>query len=393
MARAASRRICKVLVFAALGVIPTEAQTFTVLYSFTGSPDGASPASNLIGDGAGDLIGTTEDGGASGHGTVFRVNASGETVLYSFQGGRDGSLPEAGLIRDSVGNLFGTTLSGGNDDGTVYKLDTAGTETVLYRFSHAGGLYPAGGLTADSAGNLYGAAEYGGAHGLGTIYKLNGNGETVLHGFTGVGDGATPTEGLIRDAEGNLYGTTSGGGAFRWGTVFKLDAAGTETVLYSFTGGADGANPYSTLIRDAAGNLYGTAMHGGIVHGSTGFGVVFKLDPAGNQTVLYSFTGGADGAHPTFSLVQDADGNLYGTTESGGIGNGLSGPGDGVVFKVDTAGNETVLHSFTGGADGLQPEAALFRDSAGNLYGTTVAGGIVNGACEYGCGVVFKIAP
>src|SRR5271157_3231541 len=202
--------------------------------------------------------------------------------------------------------------------------------------------------------------------------------ESVLHSFPGSPDGANPYAGLVRDAQGNLYGTTVNGGAQAKGTVFKVDATGNETVLYSFTGaGGDGANPEAGLVPDAQGNLYGTTYAGG----ASNAGTVFKVDTTGNETVLYSFTGaGGDGAGPTGLLVRDAQGNLYGTTVFGGAS------GKGTVFKADATGNETVLYSFTGaGGDGANPEAGLVPDAQGNLYGTTDAGGASN------AGTVFKV--
>jgi uncharacterized repeat protein (TIGR03803 family) len=192
---------------------------------------------------------------------------------------------------------------------------------------------------------------------------------------------------------GNLYGTTISGGASGTGVVFKLSPAGTETVLYDFTGGADGAFPQGGLIRDAAGNLYGTTRSGGDTSAcaSQGCGVVFELircrsAPSGYDfRVLYTFTGGADGGNSQAGLVLDAGGNLYGTTAGGGS-SACSG-GCGVVFKLSPIGTETVLHSFTGGADGGIPAAGLTQDSAGNLYGTTFLGG------ASGNGVVFKLTP
>jgi uncharacterized repeat protein (TIGR03803 family) len=178
--------------------------------------------------------------------------------------------------------------------------------------------------------------------------------------------------------------------------VFRLSPSGSETVLYSFTGGADGANPSAGLVRDAAGNLYGTTFLGGVESGSCGgsCGVVFKLSPTGSETVLHSFTGGADGANPSAGLIQDAAGNLYGTTFLGGVESDSCGGSCGVVFKLSPTGSETVLHSFTGGADGAGPYAGLIQDAAGNLYGTTSEGG-ANSVCPLspGCGVVFRLAP
>ena len=187
----------------------------------------------------------------------------------------------------------------------------------------------------------------------------------MLHNFASPPKGASPYAGVIRDSAGNLYGTTFGGGTAGRGVVYKLDTAGHETVLYSFTGGADGGDPYAGVIRDSAGDLYGTTFGGG----AAGAGVVYKLDPADHETVLYSFTGGADGGNPYAGVIPDSAGDLYGTTFGGGAA------GAGVVYKLDPADHETVLYSFTGGADGGNPYAGVIPDSAGNLYGTTYGGG------------------
>ena len=374
--------------------------TFTVLYSFKNSPDGSGPYSSLIRDRAGNVYGTTAYGGLVGYGTVFKLDATGaETVLHSFTfGGADGSKPFGGLIRDAAGNFYGTTSDGGGIGcapygcGTVFKLDTTRHETVLYSFTGgADGRNPYAGLVRDPAGNLYGTTFYGGGsnncgQGCGTVFKLDAMGvQTVLHSFTGPPDGNWPLGSLILDAAGNLYGTTSWGGSSSnctagCGTVFKLDATGAETVLYSFTGGADGARPASELIRDAAGNFYGTTQYGGAGRCRDGCGTVFKLDTTGTETVLYRFRRNPDGGSPVAGLIRDAAGNLYGTTLYGGIKR------NGTVFKLDATGAETVLHSFTR-ADGQQPTAGLVMDSAGNLYGTTDYGG------AFDAGTVFKISP
>jgi uncharacterized repeat protein (TIGR03803 family) len=255
------------------------------------------------------------------------------------------------------------------------------TFKTLYEFTGADGAYPAADLLLDKAGNLYGTTVIGGTSGSGTVFKLDSNGnETVLYNFTFVPDGALPTAGLMRDDAGNFYGTTSqGGSSCCWGIVFKLDVAGKETVLYRFTGGADGWYPNARLIRDDAGNLYGTTTYGGYGSNLASYGTVFKLDSNGNYTVLYTFTGGADGANPSAGLVQDDAGNFYGTTTYGGAS------GWGTVFKLDSNGNYTVLHSFSGGADGCWPTAGLIRDKAGSLYGTTSWCGTSRG------GTVFKV--
>jgi uncharacterized repeat protein (TIGR03803 family) len=322
------------------------------------------------------------------------------TVLYSFKGGTQGYGPEAGVVRDAAGNLYGTTCCGGGPSfaGVVFKLDTAGKETLLHSFAG----YPTDGadafasLVGDAAGNFYGTSPNGGASGDGVVFKLDMAGrESVLFSFKGAVEGGNPVGGLVRDAAGNLYGTARSGGATGCsgqgcGVVFKLDPTGNETndanetnetnetVLHSFAGPpADGGVPFAGLIRDAAGNLYGTTFSGG----ASGQGVVFKLDTDGEETILHSFAGSpTDGAKPRAGLVRDTAGNLYGTTFSGGAS------GNGVVFKLDMAGKETILHSFAGPpTDGARPVAGLVRDAAGNLYGTTFSGG------TSGSGVVFKL--
>ena len=374
---------------AVLGTPLAQAQTYKVLHSFTG-PDGSKPRAALIADPAGDLFGTASGGGAFNDGTVFKVDKTGLTVLHSFRG-PDGAGPWASLLRDPGGYLYGTTQSGGiEEDGTVFKLDPNGTETVLYGFKNStlDGKYPLNNLIQDSAGNLYSTTEEGGESGVlgGVVFELGKAAYQVLYDFE---SGGGIPNGLIRDSAGNLYGTTQNGGTFDYGVVFKLDSAGTETVLYNFAGGADGANPLAGVIQDSAGNFYGTTGGGG---GASNCGTVFKLDSTGTETVLYSFSGAAaEGCGPHAGVVLDPEGNLYGTTNEGGAPK--TGIGYGVVFKIDTTGAETILHSFTGGADGGYPLAGLFLDSAGNLYGTASAGGIVNSACPTGCGVVFKIEP
>jgi uncharacterized repeat protein (TIGR03803 family) len=251
----------------------------------------------------------------------------------------------------------------------------AQTFTQLYQFvGGSGGANPIAGLVPDAAGNLYGTTSAGGViggtckilGGCGVVFKLDTSGtETVLYRFTGLADGTYPLAGLVLDAAGNLYGTTSGGGVVAGtcngcGVVFKLDTAGTETVLHSFTGSPDGDSPRAGLVRDAAGNLYGTTLGGG----TSNLGTVFKLDPAGTETVLHSFSG-PDGSAPTAGLVLDAAGNLYGTTS-------------GTAFKLDTTGIMTLLHTFTGSSDGAGPLGGLVLDAAGNLYGTAPNGGALN---------------
>jgi uncharacterized repeat protein (TIGR03803 family) len=389
---AASAALTLVVVLAA-GAVTTQsaqAQTFSVLYAFTGGADGGTSFAGLIRDGAGNLYGTTEIGGASGFGTVFKVSKNGkETVLYSFTGtAGDGVAPLAGLVQDASSNLYGTTAGGGASGfGTVFQVSKTGKETVLYSFTGTGGdgATPQAGLVRDAKGTLYGATFGGGASGHGTVFMLDKTGkETVLYSFSGGTDGGNPYFGyLIRDGAGNLYGTTqvggdtSGGcGSGGCGVVFKLDKKGKETVLHTFTGTAgDGGWPFAGVARDANGNLYGTTQIGGV----SGGGTVFMLDKTGKETVLYSFSGGADGGYPLAGVVRDAKGNLYGTTEEGGAS------GLGAVFKVGRGGKETVLHSFNSSTDGGLPFGGVVRDAKGTLYGTTMNGG------SAGYGTVWRL--
>jgi uncharacterized repeat protein (TIGR03803 family) len=277
---------------------------------------------------------------------VTATAVSQEQVLHSFnKNGTDGAYPYAQLVFDAAGNLYGTTPSGGiHDYGTVFELSPqqggGWTETVLHSFNLNGsdGYNPTAGLILDSAGNLYGTTEFGGIHGAGTVFELTPTGggnwtETVLHSFNDNGtDGAYPYSALLFDSAGNLYGTTSGGGihtcpgaVYRCGTVYEMSprqgGGWTETVLHSFNdNGSDGFSPLGGLIFDAAGNLYGTAYEGGI----HGYGTVFELTArqggGWTETVLHSFNqNGTDGALLYDTLAIDASGNLYGTTYEGGI--------------------------------------------------------------------------
>ena len=401
-----------------------------VLYKFcaqSGCTDGYWPYAKVIQDARGNLYGTTSFGGAHNGGTVFELSNAGgkwkETVLYSFcsqSGCADGYSPWAGLVQDAKGNLYGTTIYGGtgcsNEScGTVFKLSKTGgswKETVLHSFTNQpDGVNPYAGLWLGSNDDLYGTTAVGGANNNGTVFKVSNNGtETVLYSFAGAtNDAGAPEAGVIRDTKGNLYGTTYYGGTGKCktgrlgcGVLFKLDAAGTETILHSFTGRSDGGYPKAGVIRDAAGNLYGTTTSGGAFDSYCphGCGVVFKVAASGKESVLYRFTGGTDGDAPQAGLIRDSQGNLYGTTASGGDlsceqGGGF---GCGVVFKVSKAGKETVLHSFcpAGGrcTDGTFPRAGLIQDASGNLYGTAAFGGNMNTVCgSSGCGVVFELTP
>jgi uncharacterized repeat protein (TIGR03803 family) len=313
------------------------------------------------------------------------------------------------------GNLYGTTTFGGNlancynygllGCGTVFKLDTSGKETVLYSFSGGtDGAYPEASLVLDSAGNLYGTTSVGGNlncyhhYGCGTLFKLDATGKkTTLYSFIRRLRGAFPNYGaLVRASAGKLYGTTADGGdwgrkcPYGCGTGFMLNTSGDETVIDIFHGSPDGEAPFAGVFRDPVGDIYGTTEYGGdhLNHHYCNCGTVFKIDTTGKETVLYSFYGDSygdlDGAQPRGALIQDSVGNLYGTTVDGGVGHGT-------VFKIDATGIETVLHRFCttypNCSDGQFPDSGLVQDAAGNLYGTTSSGG------AGGYGTVFKLVP
>jgi uncharacterized repeat protein (TIGR03803 family) len=349
--------------------------------------------------------------------TLFAASAGAadqETVLHSFGGGTDGKYTDSGLIIDSAGNLYGTTATGGiHDKGTVFELSPrqggGWAETVLHSFDGTDGQESFASLILDGAGNLYGTTFFGGIHpcagdGCGTVFELSpreggGYTETVLHNFNNNGDGFGPHAGLILDAAGNLYGTTSAGGLHSGGTVFELSpregGGWTETLLHSFEfNGTGGSYPSGSLIFDPNGNLYGTTEYGGI-HTSCSFGVdvgcgtVFQLSPRQGggwiETVLHSFGSPNDGQDPRAALTFDGLGNLYGTTYYGGL------HGFGTVFEFSPrqggGWTEIFLNSFQNGPDGRNPHSALVFDSLGNLYGTTWNGGI------HGYGTVFEVLP
>jgi len=412
------------------------AATLKVLHAFRGSPDGTAPESNLIFDAAGNLYGTTYEGGtgtacAGGCGTVFQLTPDGsgsfsERVIHSFEGPLfDGQNPQAPLIFDAQGNLYGTTYSGGQGvrraSGTVFKLspkpDGSWTETVLHNFNgaldggHDGGDLQ-GGLLFDQAGNLYGTTAGGGtgtgcgagpATGCGTVFELSPTPggewqETILHNFTNNhSDGWNPESGLIFDVAGNLYGTTFYGGAapMGGGTVFELTHASgrwQESVVYSFKCAADGCSPYSGLVFDTAGNLYGTTVGGGDKQGD---GTVFKLapGPAGGwtETVIHTFTPGHDGIEPYGGPILDAAGDVYGTTFYGGGGT-VTGCSDGcgTVYELmpgPSGYTEAILARFGNGGLGVGPLTGLLMDAQSNVYGTAAFGG------PDSAGVVFEVLP
>jgi uncharacterized repeat protein (TIGR03803 family) len=382
---------------------------YQALYEFcdsSGCPD--IPNGDLIFDTAGNLYGTTFEGGdpgcGLGCGTVFQLSPKADktwklATIFKFEG-KDGAYPAAGLVIDAAGNLYGTTSSDtGLGDGTVFELSPGEggiwTITTLVKFTGKNGSDPEARLILDPAGNLYGTTTAGGnsacdGSGCGTVFQLipSASGKwklTTLFEFNGT-NGASPYAALTFDASGNLYGTTSGGGKFGEGTVFKLspskgDDAWTRTTLFAFNG-ADGAGPRGSVVFDAAANLYGTTVGGG----GRGFGTVFKLSPQVNgswkHTTLVTFDI-ANGSQPTAGLIFDPDGNLFGNANDGRFGIGI-------VFRLSPqAGGKwkrTTLLTFNG-ENGSGPAGGLLLDAAGDLYGSASVEGKRSG------GVVFELSP
>jgi uncharacterized repeat protein (TIGR03803 family) len=389
------KRVLELVLVLGLAVLATplaQAQTFSVVYSFTGVSDGGIPLAGFTIDEAGNLYGTGSYSGPGGYGVVFKVDQSGhETVLHGFTGGTDGADPQASLVMDPTGNMFGTTNAGGAAAaGTVFKVGRYGKETVLYSFTGGtDGANPVAALVRDAAGNFYGTTTGGGSNGNGVVFELRKTAgkwtQTVLYSFGSGADGAIPVAGVILDAKHNLYGTTSAGGSYGYGTVFQLKrskSGWTEKILYNFQGGNDGGVPYAGVIVDHSGNLYGGATGGGTAAGGT----IFELKPVkGSWTfsVLYDIPGWTLSG-PFRDLKMDASGNLYGTTHCDGTYS------DGTVYKLTPLGGTwtyTSLYEFTGSTDGYYVFSNLVFDKHGNLYGTSSVGG------AGGYGVAFKITP
>jgi uncharacterized repeat protein (TIGR03803 family) len=392
----------------------------TTLYNFCSQSncgDGANPYAALLQSGDGNFYGTTFRGG-TGVGTVFKITPGGMlTALASFNGS-NGLNPSGGVVQSaSDGNFYGTTVTGGNINlGNIFKMTPSGTVTQVYSFcsqQHCpDGANPWGGLVQGADGNFYGVVQGGGnssCHGIsgigcGLVFKVTPGGTlTVLHTFAGP-DGADPYAGLTLGTDGNFYGTTQHGGTgnnniciensgLGCGTVFKVTPSGTLTTLYNFCSQAnciDGYSPQGALVQAADGNFYGTAHWGGTSQGN-GNGTVFRISAAGVYTALHSFAGYPnDGAYPIGGLIQATDGNLYGTTTSGGAH--FTG---GTVYQMSPSGAFSTLYSFcalSNCADGSDSYAPLMQGTDGNLYGTTTSGGTGCNGSFCGYGTVFKLS-
>ncbi len=358
------------------------AQTFTILHSFGG---GSWEPTQLTLGPDGSLYGANGFGGP-GVGYIYKISPGRVYfVLHNFSGGTDGGTPSQPIL-DPSGNLYGVTFNGGStDSGIIYKIDTRGHFEVLYNFlGGVTGANPQTALVRDLAGNLYGATPNGGSSncgrgplGCGIIFKFDTSGQfSVLYTFQGApSDGLFTTYGaLVLDQSGNLYGVTNAGGSYNDGTVYKITPAGVETILLSFDPAISGGEPTSGLLQTPAGELYGT----GRSFGSLGGGVVFALSETGTLRVVYSFSEIGPSTLAS-GVVADSAGNLFGTTEQGGTF------GNGTIYKITKDGTSTTLYSFTGGTDGGFPGTTLVIDKAGNLYGTSVTS--ASGS------VVFKFTP
>jgi len=380
-------------------------QALTILHNFgdgTVPHDGVGPASALVLSYDGNYYGVTHGGGTQGNGTIFKMTPGGTvSALHNFGDGSalnlnstkataDGSEP-VGIILASDGNFYGTTSAGGSENlGTVFQMTPQGVVTVLHSFGGGttDGAGPQAGLTQGADGNFYGTTQKGGSAGFGTVVEITPQ-ETVsiLHSFGGgTADGASPQAALIQGADGNLYGMTPVGGAANKGCVFEIIPGIGEVILHSFGDGTvsnDGASPQAGLIQGADGNFYGTTQSGGAAIASSG--TVFKITPGKVLTILHSFGDGSilnDGSGPAGYLYQANDGNFFGTTQNGGSA------GSGTAFEISPQGTVTVLHSFGDGSipnDGTSPSIGLIQGADANFYGTTQLGG--NG----GVGTVFKL--
>jgi uncharacterized repeat protein (TIGR03803 family) len=368
--------------------------TFTTLYTFSG-PDGSDPPAGLVQGPDGNLYGTTNDGGTTNEGTIFKITPNGAlTTLHNFcvpsaPSCTDGWIPNGPLVLADNGlHFYGTTLTGGG--GTVFKITPSGTLITLHFFCCTDGKQPLGGLVQSLNGDLYGVT-YLGATNPGTVFQITPAGTlTTLYNFCTQDsclDGEYPQSPLVQAANGSLYGTNAGTDGY--GAIFKLDGY-QLTIVYRFCAQdncADGRYPKGPLVQAANGDLYGTTTGGGKYDSGT----VFKITPSGTLTTLHSFCaegGCPDGVGPGVGLIQATDGNMYGTTVGGGANT------QGTIFKITPNGRLTTLYSFcsqSGCPDGSGPSAGLVQATNGDFYGTTTPVYPWQ-PCAPNCGTVFRLS-
>ncbi len=385
-----------------LFAVSLSAQTYHILYTFTGGLDGNTPAGGVTMDAAGNLYGVAANGGSLDFGTAFKLTHRGSSwlfaTLHAFTG-TDGKYPTARAVFGPDGALYGTSViggegCGGEGCGVVYSLRPRATicptvscpwtSHVVFYFSEFSdlGYEPYSEVTFGPDRALYGTTYGGGPHGFGSVYRLGGSGSGALYGFTGGDDGLSPQAPVILDAAGNLYGTTTAGFT-NSGAAYELvnTQSGYQMhVLHQF----HAEIPAGGLVLDSLGNLYGATSGGGLQNG----GIVFEFTGLTNFSVLWNIAG-LNGGGPVTSLVRDASGNLYGV-------NNYSGSNSmGSLFKLSLVRGVwtyTDLHDFTG-ADGAYPAGPLVVDAQGNIFGTAQRGG-GDGCSGYGgCGVIFEITP
>ncbi len=365
------------LLFLAVAVL-SPAQTFTSLHSFKG-PDGANPYTSFAQGPNGILYGTTIDGGPDGSGSIFAMDTFGDVLpLWNFCSNcSDGQFPVAPLVLAPDGYLYGTTQSGGTNGGfgTIFKISpTGGPLITLHSFSAIDGASPYSSLLPATDGNLYGTTNGGGVNNVGTIFKVTTTGQlTTLYNFCSAvncGDGQFPVGPLIQGTDGNIYGTTHAGGNTLCqngcGTIFRITPGGSYTTLHRFNK-SDGDYPYGGVVEGLNGELYGTTGSGG----ANQAGSVFTLSPNGTLTTIHSFDGAGGGASP-YAMSLGSDSNFYGTTSAGGI-YGVYG----TIFEITPDGTFTTLHSFDI-KDGAVPYTGLLQSTTGLFYGTTYFGGGFN---------------
>jgi uncharacterized repeat protein (TIGR03803 family) len=398
-------------IFCASTAIASPAQTLTTLYKFCSQPncaDGYYPKAGLVQAADGNFYETTTSGGANicqnGCGTVLKITPGGSvTTLYSFcsrPNCTDGYGPDAGLVQGTDGDFYGTTEYGGDSGkGTVFKITPGGTFTTLHSFNGypTDGAQPTAGLVQGTDGDFYGMAGYGGAYHSGIVFKMTPGGTlTTIYNFCAGGgycvDGYGLDAGLVQGTDGDFYGTTEYGGGFNAnGTVFKITPGGALTKLHTFYY-TDGCYPDAGLVQGTDGSFYGTTLGCGA---SDDAGTAFKITSEGTLTTLYNFCSKpncADGYGPEGGLLQAVDGNFYGTTWTGGP-NECGFNGCGTVFKMTPSGTLTTVHSFDD-TEGFYPYAGLVQTINGNFYGTTGYGGHYDGgSCYYGCGTLFTLSP